>query len=96
MISSLTALFIVFAAVIGSTAMMGILAYLLHRIRQIEAGESGEASIHQLVGQVNGMREELLTVQDEVSVLSERLDFTEKLLMSGDNAAASDDSVGNV
>ena len=94
MISSLTALFIVFAAVIGSTAMMGILAYLLHRIRQIEAGTTGDEGIHQLVGQVNGMREELLTVQDEVSALSERLDFTEKLLMSGDDAAASDESVG--
>ena len=94
MISSLTALFIIFAAVIGSTAMMGILGYLLHRIRQIEARASGDAGIHQLVGQVNGMREELLTVQDEVSALSERLDFTEKLLMSGDDAAASDGSVG--
>lgn len=92
MISSLTALFIVFAAVIGSTAMMGILAYFLHRIRQIEAGTAGEAGAHQLTGQVNDMREELLTVQEELSAMSERLDFTEKLLMSGDDAAASDGS----
>ena len=91
-ISSLTALFIVFAAVIGSTAMMGILAYFLHRIRQIEARTSGEEGTHQLAGQVNEMREELLTVQEEMFALSERLDFTEKLLMSGDDAAGSDGS----
>lgn len=92
MISSLTALFIVFAAVIGSTAMMGILAYFLYRIRQIEARTPGEEGAHQLAGQVNEMREELLTVQEEMSALSERLDFTEKLLMSGDDAAVSDGS----
>jgi hypothetical protein len=38
------------------------------------------------------MREELLTVQEEMSALSERLDFTEKLLMSGDDVAVSDGS----
>ena len=43
MISSLTALFIVFAAVIGSAAMVGIIAYFLHRIRQIETRSTGEA-----------------------------------------------------
>ena len=92
MISSLTALLIVFAAVIGSTAMMGILAYFLHRIRQIEAKTAGEAGSHQLVDHVDAMQEELLAVQEEVSRLSERLDFTEKLLMSGDDAVASDGS----
>jgi len=86
-ISSLTALFIVFAAVIGSAAMVGIIAYFLHRIRQIETRSTGEAGSHQLFDHVNEMREELLTVQEEVSALSERLDFTEKLLMRGDDAA---------
>lgn len=93
MISSLTARLIIFAAVIGSAAMMGILAYLLHRIRQIESGTGGEAASHQLADQVNGMREDLLTVQEEMTLLSERLDFTEKLLTTGDNSAVSDDSV---
>ena len=92
MISSLTALLIVFAAVIGSTAMIGIFAYFLHRIRQIEARTTGEAGSHRLVDQVDAMQEELLAVQEEVSRLSERLDFTEKLLMSGDDAVAPDGS----
>jgi len=92
-ISSLTALFIVFAAVIGSVAMMGILAYFLTRIRQIESRSSGEAGSSQLADQVNGLREDLLTVQEELSLLSERLDFTEKLLTTGDDTAVADDSV---
>ncbi len=92
MISSLTALLIIFAAVIGSAAMVGIFAYFLFRLRQIEAGTTGEAGSQQLADQVNLMREELLTVQDEMSALTERLDFTEKLLTSGEDADTSDGS----
>lgn len=91
MISSLTALFIIFAAVIGSAAMVGIFAYFLHRIRQIEVGTAGEESSRELSEQVSQMREELLAVQDEMSSLTERLDFTEKLLMRGDESADAGD-----
>ncbi len=86
MISSLTALFIIFAAVIGSASMVAIFAYFLHRIRQIEAGTASERGSDELGDQVSQMREELLAVQDEMSTLTERLDFTEKLLMRGDDA----------
>lgn len=86
MISSLTALFIIFAAVIGSASMVAIFAYFLHRIRQIEAGNTGDAGTQQLSGEVSQMRKELLAVQDELSALTERLDFTEKLLMRGDDS----------
>ena len=88
MVIGLVALLIIFAAVIGSVAMAGTLAYLLHRIRQIEAGSTGQAGSHQLVDQVDLMREELLAVQTEMSALTERLDFTEKLLMRGDEDAS--------
>jgi len=91
-ISSLTALFIVFAAVTGSAAMMGILAYLLHRIRQIETRTTGEIGSNQLADQVIGLQEELLAVQEELSSMSERLDFTERLLTGGDDTASSDGS----
>lgn len=91
MISSLTALFIIFAAVIGSAAMVGVFAYFLHRIRQIEGGTTGNAGAGQLSGQVNGLRDDLLTVQEEMSALTERLDFTEKLLMKGADADNSDE-----
>lgn len=92
MISSLTALLIVFAAVIGSAAMMGILTYLFHRIRQIEAVNTGETGPGHLVDRVDAMQEELLTVREDMSALSDRLDFTERLLMRGDDEVASDGS----
>ena len=69
MISSLTALFIIFAAVIGSASMVAVFAYFLHRIRQIEAGTGGDAGSQQLSGEVSQMREELLAVQEEMSAL---------------------------
>lgn len=37
------------------------------------------------------MREDLLAVQDEMSALTERLDFTEKLLVRGDDSADTGD-----
>jgi len=91
-ISSLTALFIIFAAVIGSTMMVGVFAYFLHRIRQIEAGDAGEGSSPRLTQEVNELREELAAVEEAFSVLSERLDFTERLLMKGDETNSSDES----
>lgn len=88
LISTLTALLIVLVAVIGSTTLLGMYAYLLNRIRQIESNPSGDAGSRQLVDQVNEMRDELVTVQREMSALSDRLDFTEKLLMKGDDATS--------
>jgi uncharacterized membrane protein AbrB (regulator of aidB expression) len=91
-ISSLTALFIIFAAVIGSTMMMGVFAYFLHRIRQIEAGTTAEGGSPGLAREVSELREELAAVEEAFSALSERLDFTERLLMKGDETDPSDDS----
>jgi hypothetical protein len=85
---SLAALFILLAALIGTTAMVGVFAFLFHRVRRIEDGR--EAGPYRLAEQVQRLEEELLSVQTEMSALSERLDFTEKLLMSGDDEAASD------
>ena len=77
--------FIIFAAVIGSASMVAIFAYFLHRIRQIESG-TGDEGPRELSDQVSQMREDLLAVQEEMSALTERLDFTEKLLMRGDDS----------
>ena len=84
---SLAALLILFAALIGTTAMVGVFAFLFHRLRRIEDGS--EAGPYRLAEQVQRLEEELLSVQTEMSSLSERLEFTEKLLMSGDDDAAS-------
>ncbi|MBT8397718.1 MAG: hypothetical protein HKO65_05845 [Gemmatimonadetes bacterium] len=89
---SLVALLIIFAAVIGSAAMVGILAYFLSRIRRLEGGMPGDQAPRQLTDQMDTMVEELMALQGEVNNLSERLDFTEKLLMTGDGEAEPGDS----
>lgn len=87
---SLVGLFIIFAAVIGSTAMMGILAYLLHRIRMVEGKNIGEFAPQGVANQLAVVEEELHLVQEQLSSLTERMDFTEKLLMSGDEETTSE------
>jgi hypothetical protein len=81
---SLAALLIVIAAVAGSTVVMGIIAYFLHRIRRVEGRTFGDAGQDQLLDQIREIRDDLIRLEDEMSALSERVDFTDKLLMSGD------------
>ena len=84
---SLVALFIIFAAVIGSTAMMGIMAYFLNRIRKLEGNGFGDLPMGSSSDQLSRIQEDLFLAQEELSRLTERMDFTEKLLMSGDEEA---------
>ena len=83
---SFVGLFILFAAVIGSSAMTALLAYILLRNRQVGGRDSGEIGGRSLVDQLDGIAEELHSIQGQVSSLTERMDFTEKLLMSGEAA----------
>ena len=94
MISSLTAILIVFAAVIGSTAMTGIIVYLLRRIAQLEAKLEGGAGLTALTDAVEHLREDLSRVEDGLVTLTERAEFTDRLLLGegeGDPAAAASD-----
>lgn len=84
---SLTALFIIFAAVIGSTAMMGVLAWFFNRIRRLEDGGGGGIGAGRLAERLEETEEELLALRREMRSLAERVDFTEKLLTSGDDAS---------
>lgn len=86
MISSLTVLFIIFAAVIGSAAMVGVFAYILSRVRRLEPGASGVVDASALEQQLGQVQAEIEAMKEDVSALTERLDFTERLLMSGDDA----------
>jgi hypothetical protein len=83
MISSLTALFIIFAVVIGSTAMVGVFAYILSRVRRLESGQPEGRESKALAADLDQMRDEMAALRDDVAGLTERLDFTERLLMEG-------------
>jgi hypothetical protein len=81
---SFLALFIIFAVVVGGAVSVGILVTLFSRLRRLEGGGFHDPDPRQLSNQMNGMVEELMALQEEVANLSERLDFTEKLLTGGD------------
>jgi hypothetical protein len=87
---SLVALFIILAAVMGTTAMVATIAYLLHRIRVIEGHSESRTSSRQLLERVTELGDDLFAMQEQISAMTERLDFTEKLLMNGDDEADSD------
>jgi hypothetical protein len=90
MISSLTALFILFAVVIGSTAMVGVFAYILSRVRRLESGSSDASDSRLLTHDLSELRDEVTALRDEVSGLTERIDFTERLLMKGGEERSAD------
>ncbi len=77
---SLTALLIVFAAVLGSSVMMAVFAWVFMRIRSLESGGGGRSDIERLTEEVDGLRAELQATHSDISDLTERLDFTERLL----------------
>lgn len=83
---SFAALLIIFAVVMGSAAMAGVIAYLLHRIRQVEGRTLGEAGPGRILGEVHGLREDILRLEEEVASLTERVEFTDKLLLRGSDA----------
>jgi hypothetical protein len=89
---SFLALFIIFAVIVGGAATVGILVTLFSRLRRLEGGGFDDANPRQLSDQMNGMVEELMALQAEVADLSERLDFTEKLLTGGDRGPADGES----
>lgn len=86
----LLVLFAIFATVIGSAAMVGIVGYLLHRLRKIEDNSVGGGGSPQLLDRVNELGDDLFAMQEQISAMTERLDFTEKLLMGGDDESDSD------
>lgn len=78
----LPVLLLIFAALIGSTGMMGLCGYLLVKVRRLEAG-TGEHGESKLLDEVRRTGRELAEVQRELGALREAVDFTERLLAEG-------------
>jgi hypothetical protein len=69
--SSLQDLLLLIVAVAGSGTMVGLIAWFHGRLRQLERGRHGEAE---------GAARDIEALRGEVAQLSERLDFTERML----------------
>ena len=74
---------IILAAVLGSAVMVAAFGWLFVRMRRLEAGDPGGRDLHHLLERMDDLREQFLNVQDELSQLNERVDFTERLLEPG-------------
>ncbi len=79
---STSVVLIILAAVIGSGAMTLVLAWITHRVRSLELSAGG-AELDRLAEQLNELRDDIQAANAGIANLTERLDFTERLLTDG-------------
>ncbi len=70
-------LLILFAALSGSAMMVGIFGYFFFKIKKLEAGGD---DLSRVLENIEDLRERLDATDDNVTSLSERLEFNERLL----------------
>ena len=80
---SVATVLIIFAAAAGSGTMVAIIAWFLNRLRSLESGALSGHELQRLSSELDDLRADLLATHSEVKDLSERLDFTERLLSTG-------------
>jgi len=73
-------LFLILIAVVGSSAMVAILGWMWNRMRQLEGGQENRTELANVSQQLDALRDHLLSVENEMTRLNDRVDFTEKLL----------------
>lgn len=77
------------AAVGGSGAMVGFLGWLLYRVKRLEGqAGAGNVDVERIMEQVDVLHEQLVSVRAAMGELSERVDFTERLLTRGQAGSA--------
>jgi hypothetical protein len=81
----LVELLVLLAAVSGSTWIVGTVAWLWYRTKRLEDRVAGRGSdAPHLAKELNDLRMELASSNEDVHYLRERLDFLERLLSSVD------------
>jgi hypothetical protein len=86
----LVELFVLLAAVSGSTWIVGTVAWLWYRTKRLEEAllNQERASPH-LASELEDIRTELSVSNEEVGLIRERLDFMERLLNQGESVIES-------
>lgn len=79
-------LLIVLAAIVGSAWVFGAWGWLWYRVKQLEQHRSGELHGRQLLSELDVLREEVASTQEEAQLLAERVDFLERLLEGRDES----------
>ena len=81
---AISILLLVFAAVVGSTAMTAVLTWLILRARDGRLPGGSPNDLRLLQNEVRRLGDELDATGAELERLRERMDFTERLLSSGE------------
>jgi len=90
----LAELLLILVAVGGSGIMVAFLAWLVYRLKRLEESRAvGGPELRELIERIETMQTELLSMRDDVGELTERVDFTERLLSSGSRPAAAQPDV---
>ena len=87
-------LLLVLIAVVGSGTMVAILGWMWNRIRQLEGGREDRSELGNIYQQLDAVRDQLFSVEDEMARLNERVDFTEKLLEAPSVESEKDEPAG--
>ncbi len=77
---SIAFLLLILIALVGSGTMFATLAWMWHRIRQLEGGREDRSELGNIYERLDAFRDQVFSVEDEMARLNERVDFTEKLL----------------
>ena len=77
---------IILAAVLGTAVFVSLIAWFANRLQRLESGGGGASEIGRLESELDDLRAELQQAHADISDLSERLDFTERLLSPGDES----------
>ena len=80
---SILALMLILIAALGSGAMVAIFAWFYQRMKRLEGGRNDGSDWTLMAEQLDVVRDQLSAMDDEMTRLNERVDFTEKLLEPG-------------
>ncbi len=80
---SILALMLMLIAALGSGALVAIFAWFYQRMKQLEGGRNDGSDWTLISEQLDVVRDQLSAMDDEMTRLNERVDFTEKLLEPG-------------
>lgn len=79
MFSAIAVLLLILVALVGSSAVIYVLTRIFNRVERLESRHSG-ADARRLEAELERLREEVDATSHTVDRLTERLDFTERLL----------------
>ena len=75
---------VLLAAVLGSSAMVGIVGWTWGRLKRLEERRPpGTEELRRLSDEVDAMREELVAARKQLREIADRTEFTERLLTKG-------------